>query len=150
MHLQASPISIPSVSASVEPTDPSVAIALSADPESNKLLITLIPPKQPTSLYHGSTTNRAALNICCVIDVSGSMGSEAPIPGDPAKSGQVERTGLSVLDVVKHSLRTIIATMKEGKDIISACIPTSHKLTFDQDDRIALVTFSNSAEVGLK
>jgi hypothetical protein len=112
------------MSTSEEATDPSVAISLSADPESNKLLITLTPPKQPISLYHSSTTNRATLNICCVIDVSGSMGSEAPIPGDPAKGEQVERTGLSVLDVVKHSLRTIIATMKEGKDIMSTCILT--------------------------
>jgi hypothetical protein len=42
------------------------------------------------------------------------MGSDAPIPGDTAEGGQAERTGLSVLDVVKHSLKTIIATMQEG------------------------------------
>jgi uncharacterized protein YegL len=56
------------------------------------------------------------------------MSSDAPIPGDPAKGVQAESTGLSVLDLVKHSLRTIIATMKE-------------------DDRIALVKFSDSAKV---
>jgi hypothetical protein len=116
------------MSTSVEPTEPLVAISLSADPESNKLLITLTPPNHPTSLYHGSTMNRASMDICCVIDVSGSMSSEAPIPGDPANGGQAERTGLSVLDVVKHSLRTIIATMKEGKHTIANCIQTLHEL----------------------
>jgi hypothetical protein len=99
----------------VEPADSSVAISLSADPDSQKVLINLIPPKQPTNSIDDSPAHRAPLDICCVIDVSGSMGSEAPIPGDPATGVQLERTGLTVLDVVKHSLRTIIATMKEGK-----------------------------------
>jgi hypothetical protein len=116
MQIKSSAISVSSMSTCVETTDSSlVTICLSADPELHKLLITLTPPKQPTSLDHGSSANRAPLDICCVIDVSGSMSSEAPIPGDPAKGEQAERTGLSVLDVVKHSLRTIIATMKEGK-----------------------------------
>ncbi|KZP04940.1 hypothetical protein FIBSPDRAFT_806235 [Athelia psychrophila] len=65
------------------------------------------------------------MDICCVIDVSGSMGSEAPVPGD---GGAQESTGLSVLDIVKHSLRTIIATMKST-------------------DRLALVTFTDSASI---
>jgi Mg-chelatase subunit ChlD len=109
-----------SSNSTLEPANPSVAISLSADPESHILLINLTPPHQPEK--------RAPFDICCVIDVSGSMGSDAPIPGDLAKGIQAESTGLSVLDLVKHSLRTIIATMKE-------------------DDRIALVTFSDSAQV---
>jgi hypothetical protein len=43
------------------------------------------------------------------------MGTEAPIPADPSTGAPAESTGLSVLDVVKHALRTIISTMQEGK-----------------------------------
>jgi hypothetical protein len=56
------------------------------------------------------------------------MAAEASIPADPASNTPAESTGLSVLDVVKHALRTIITTMQE-------------------DDRIALVTFSSTAKV---
>ena len=42
------------------------------------------------------------------------MGSEASIPADPATGKPAESNGLSVLDVVKHSLRTIVTTMQEG------------------------------------
>ena len=103
-----------SASTFVEPTDPSVGISISADHESHEVLISLTPPKQPIS-SSDYTAQRASLDICCVIDVSGSMSSEAPIQGDPTTGGQLEKTGLSVLDVVKHSIRTIMATMKEGK-----------------------------------
>jgi hypothetical protein len=55
---------------------------------------------------------RAALDICCVIDVLGSMGSEAVIPADPATGSPAESTGLSVLDVVKHVLRMTGSTLQ--------------------------------------
>jgi len=41
-------------------------------------------------------------------------GSEASIPADFATGKPGESNGLSVLDVVKHSLRTIVTTMQEG------------------------------------
>ncbi|KAG9084656.1 hypothetical protein FRC07_013581, partial [Ceratobasidium sp. 392] len=68
---------------------------------------------------------RAPLDLCLVIDVSGSMDSEAPVPGEQDKN---ETTGLSVLDIVKHATRTIIESM-------------------DDEDRVAIVTFSDSSEV---
>jgi hypothetical protein len=107
------PVPISSTPMSVEPSNSLVDISLSANPQSHRLLISLIPPKQPTRLVNDS--KRAPLDICCVIDVSESMSSDAPIPGDPGTGGKAEATGLTVLDVVKHSLRTIIATMKDGK-----------------------------------
>ena len=114
MQITTSATSISSLHTFVESID-SVAISLSADHESRTVLITVTPPKQPVSSINDSHSQRAPLDICCVIDVSGSMGFDAPIPGVPAAGGQVESTGLSVLDVVKHSLRTIISTMKDGK-----------------------------------
>ncbi|KAJ7755490.1 hint-domain-containing protein [Mycena metata] len=103
----------------VDGSDLPVGISLSADHKAGQVLITLTPP---------AAAPRAPLDICCVIDVSGSMGTEAPVPGD---GGAQERTGLSVLDIVKHSLRTIIATMKST-------------------DRLALVTFTDSASVAAR
>jgi hypothetical protein len=61
-------------------------------------------------------------DIALVIDVSGSMGADAPAPGED------ERTGHSVLDLVKHACRTIMSTMTK-------------------EDRLAIVTFSNGSKV---
>ena len=69
--------------------------------------------------------DRVPADICCVIDVSASMGSEAVI-NTADKSG--ESHGLSLLDVVKHALRTIIKSLREN-------------------DRLAIVTFSANASV---
>ncbi len=60
-------------------------------------------------------------DIVLVIDVSGSMGTDAPVPtveGQPR-----ERNGLSVLDLVRHAARTILQTL-------------------DESDRLGIVTFA--------
>jgi hypothetical protein len=93
----------------------SVSVKVSADHESKQVLVTVVPPSKPEFRSSKDTGKRAALDICCVIDVSGSMSEEATIAADPATSAPAERTGLSVLDVVKHALRTIISTMQEGE-----------------------------------
>ncbi|KAF7983162.1 hypothetical protein HWV62_23388 [Athelia sp. TMB] len=102
MHIQSTPsIADPDwIAVDASESNSPVGISLSVDHKSSKVLVTLTPP---------AAAPRAPMDICCVIDVSGSMGSEAPVPGD---GGVKEHTGLSVLDVVKHSLKTIIATMK--------------------------------------
>ena len=64
-------------------------------------------------------------DIVLVIDVSGSMGLDAPVPTNPGET--VERTGLSVLDLVKHAARTILETLNEG-------------------DRLGIVTFASQAK----
>jgi len=69
---------------------------------------------------------RAPLDICCSIDVSGSMCSECSIK----TAAGVESDGLSTLDVVKHAVSTIIALL-------------------EPEDRLSLVEFSSSASVRL-
>jgi Mg-chelatase subunit ChlD len=71
-----------------------------------------------------STDTRQPLDICCVIDVSGSMGTNASAQG-------VEDAGLSVLDIVKHAVRTVFSCLNEN-------------------DRLSLVSYSNTALVELE
>lgn len=80
------------------------------------VMVSVKPPKgtQPTPL-----------DVVCVVDVSGSMGSEAKTQNS---SGVVEGHGLSLLDIVKHAVKTII-----------------HILT--DHDRLSLVSFSTTAKV---
>ena len=61
-------------------------------------------------------------------DVSGSMTADAPVPTKPGE--EVERTGLSVLDLPKHAARTIVETLNEN-------------------DRLAIVTFASASTVSL-
>lgn len=61
--------------------------------------------------------------LCCVLDVSGSMGSEATIA---PTAGSTERQGLSLLDVAKHGVRTVINAMND-------------------QDQLAIVTFNQAA-----
>lgn len=87
------------------------------------LLIKVQPQREPKDKpadYH------VPVDIVLVIDVSGSMQSEAPAP---AETGQVgERLGLSVLDLVKHASLTVLETLGEG-------------------DRLGIVTFSRAVKV---
>ena len=65
---------------------------------------------------------RRPCDICCVVDTSGSMGAVAP-----ASDGG-EGDCLTRLDLVKHSLQTVIAVMKP-------------------QDRLGIVTFDSTASV---
>lgn len=85
-----------------------------------KITVLVNEKKVMLSIEPSESTTRTPVDVCCVIDISGSMGSLAEIP-----SG--ESTGLSILDIVKHAVKTIIKSMH----------PT---------DRLAIVSFSNSAE----
>jgi len=69
------------------------------------LMVSLIPPKGQA---------RAPCKLCCVVDTSGSMGSSAVIKGE---GKDLEETGLSVLDIVKHSVKTIIATLEDQDEL---------------------------------
>jgi len=68
-------------------------------------------------------TARQPSDIVCVIDISGSMGSEAKIMG---AGGTAESHGLSLLDVAKHGVRTIVNALNEN-------------------DRLGVVAFNNQA-----
>jgi len=68
---------------------------------------------------------RMPADFCCVVDVSGSMGVEAEVP---TAGGAREQTGLSVLDVVRHAVRTIVHIL-------------------GPEDRLALVAYDTTAEI---
>jgi len=67
-------------------------------------------------------TQRTRSDICCVVDTSGSMGTNAKVQNEGGETNH----GLSVLDLVKHSLKTIAGNLTE-------------------QDRMAVVQYSNSA-----
>jgi hypothetical protein len=83
------------------------------------VMVNLEPPEQPNAQGH---LGRQPVDVVCVIDVSGSMGQDATLPGSS------EQTGLNILDLVKHSTRTIIHTLGDG-------------------DRLGIVTFTDTAEI---
>lgn len=88
---------------------------------SSALIASVQPPLQPRD---AANTHHVPCDIVLVIDVSGSMGADAPAPG--AADG--ENTGLSVLDVVRHAALTIVETL-------------------DERDRLGIVTFASSVDV---
>ena len=70
-------------------------------------------------------TTQTSSDICCVVDVSGSMGSEVQLK---SSSGVNESFGITQLDLVKHAMKTIIECLTEH-------------------DRLSLVTFSFQASL---
>jgi len=84
-----------------------------------KLVQVEIVPPNPAAL------GRTPCDIVCVVDVSGSMCSAAKAKDADGKS---EDTGLSVLDVTKHAVSTVMAVL-------------------GPEDRFSLVSYSNSAKV---
>ena len=89
------------------------------------IAITIQVPDIPEQNEQG-LTNRAPVDICCVIDVSGSMNEPAKFqdPDDPTKT---INEGISILDLVKHSVKTVMHTLTD-------------------QDRFSLVTFNNTAK----
>lgn len=57
----------------------------------------------------GPGTTRTPLDVCCVVDVSGSMSDSASIKNE---NGVSEGHGLTILDVVKHAVKTIIQSLE--------------------------------------
>ncbi|KAK7544852.1 hint-domain-containing protein [Phyllosticta citribraziliensis] len=80
------------------------------------MIVSVQPPEKPLNL------NRHAVDLVLAIDVSQSMAVAARLPDSS------QDTGLSILDLVKHAIRSIIETM-------------------DEDDRLGLVAFGNEAHV---
>jgi len=65
------------------------------------------------------------VDICCIIDISGSMGATATIQN---AQGQTESHGLTLLDVAKHGVRTVIKTL-------------------GPNDRLCVVAFDDSVDL---
>lgn len=74
-----------------------------------------------------STNDRAPCDIVCVIDTSGSMQTVASVQGP---NGELEDNGLTVLDIVKHAVRTIIEVLQPN-------------------DRLGIVSYSSDANTPL-
>lgn len=75
------------------------------------------------SIQNSQDESRSSCDICCVVDTSGSMAEAAEIQND-----KNEKYGLSQLDLVKHSLNTIIHSLNDT-------------------DRLSLVSFSSKAHI---
>ncbi|RYP58860.1 hypothetical protein DL769_008773 [Monosporascus sp. CRB-8-3] len=89
------------------------------------VIVKVEPPRSPPN----PSISHVPCDIVLVVDVSGSMGSEAPAPtldsdGNPSH----EDFGLSILDLTKHAARTTLETLDEG-------------------DRMGIVTFSTDVRV---
>lgn len=116
-------------------SDPTaVAVSIHPLPENDAaggVIVKVTPPKIPAD---DKKASHVPCDITLVIDVSSSMNNRAPVPRDldePDKETDdhpVEDQGLSVLDLVKHSCRTILSSM-------------------DERDRLAIVTFSGSSNI---
>lgn len=80
--------------------------ASEAEAHERDVLISLVPP---------DGRDRTPSDICCVVDVSTSMGTEAMAQDG---GGVSISHGLALMDIVKHALRTIIHILG-GKDKLS-------------------------------
>lgn len=103
------------------PNNPYQNLAVQCTPLSGEAAVFSIKPPADDA-----KTKRSACDIVLVIDVSGSMNSAAPLPDLEDKTS--ESAGLSILDLVKHASKTILETLEDN-------------------DRLALVTFSKDAKV---
>lgn len=111
-------------SAPATTTTVSSSLAISTTPQ---VLLNLENDKAFISVRTEDTENRLSNDIVCVVDVSGSMQAEATMKDE---DGKVAEFGLSILDIVKHALKTVIGAL-------------------GPQDRLALVVFDSSAEVVL-
>ena len=76
------------------------------------VIVTVVPP---------TGAARMPSDIVIVVDTSGSMGSDATSNG-------VESSGLNILDIVKHAIKTIISVL-------------------DEHDRLSIVSYSDQATI---
>lgn len=122
---EATPASAPTMTRgeSYQPEGPGLSIVPGAVNEdgSRDVLVRISP---------GDSTDGSRLpsDVVCVVDVSGSMAKSATIQ-DP-KGTPAENDGLTVLDITKHAVRTIIHSLKPG-------------------DNFSLVSYSNTATTNL-
>ena len=82
------------------------------------MLVSLTPPR-------GS--ERMPVDICCCVDISGSMGAEAIMQNE---SGETESHGLSLLDVVKHAINTVIETLGARDRLSLVSFHTEARMVF--------------------
>lgn len=91
---------------------------------SGNAIVRIDPPSDATALNEAKCPV-LPLDVICVLDVSGSMGSDATVQD---ANGKTESHGLSILDVVKHATATVGAML-------------------GPQDRLSIVSFSTGATV---
>eukprot|EP00930_Biecheleria_cincta_P073098 TRINITY_DN6041_c0_g1_i1.p1 TRINITY_DN6041_c0_g1~~TRINITY_DN6041_c0_g1_i1.p1 ORF type:complete len:593 (-),score=108.70 TRINITY_DN6041_c0_g1_i1:521-2299(-) len=117
-------------------------------PDPDKPSLQIIPEKVLNSLgpegedvtvlirlhqQEGAGTVRTPSDIICVLDVSGSMGA-------PAKTANSEASGLSLLDVALHGIKTVVNTLEAQDRLAVVLFDHSHEVLFelmamDEDSR---------------
>uniref|UniRef100_A0A6B2KYS2 VWFA domain-containing protein n=1 Tax=Arcella intermedia TaxID=1963864 RepID=A0A6B2KYS2_9EUKA len=73
--------------------------------------------------------NRVPVDVCCVVDISGSMGEDARFQ-DPENENLTRSEGISILDLVKHSVKAIMHTLTD-------------------QDRLSVVAFDSNAKIAV-
>jgi hypothetical protein len=100
------------------------------------LMASVYPPAGKTPMPKSCVLNlvnlvgtaRAPSDVCCVVDVSGSMGSLATMQN---AAGETEAHGLTLLDIVKHAIRTIIHTLHDGDRLALIAYSSQARMVFD-------------------
>lgn len=59
---------------------------------------------------------RVPIDVCCVIDISGSMGDNAKFQ-DPNDETKTISEGVTILDLTKHAVKTVIETLTENDSL---------------------------------
>ena len=126
-------LSSASAGGSVSSTHPVLSIAPAVEWVNGQVSLPIA-----VSIAIPDTTQRSQVDICCVIDVSGSMGEDAKFQ-DPKDPSKFVSEGMNQLDIVKHSVKTVIHTLT-GQDRLS--IVAFH------DDARSVFTLSEMNEGG--
>ena len=111
--------------ATTELSGPSLSIAPCANLDSS------MPAVVPVSVQVDvpDKTTREPVDICCVVDVSGSMVSKATYEVEHPNGEIIKKDdGFSILDIVKHAIKAVM-----------------HML--ESNDRVAIVAFNSTARV---
>ena len=81
------------------------------------------------SLNIPDTPVRRPVDVCCVIDISGSMGEDAKFQ-DPEDETKTKSDGMSILDLVKHAVKTVIHTLTDQDRLSLVAFDTHARSTF--------------------
>ena len=103
------------------PTQVTISQTHILPPEHGRMnrMISIVPPSV------SDEGCRKAVHLCLVVDTSGSMGAETfPLDQVP------ERSGLSLLDIVKHAMRTIVAAMDARDQLSVVSFSTNSRTLF--------------------
>jgi hypothetical protein len=103
-----------------DPTKEEIELKVTSSKENNDLYVHV-------SVQSGPGTVRTPLDVCCVVDVSGSMSNGASIKNE---SGESEGHGLTILDVVKHAVKTIIHSLEPCDRVAVVAFESSPHLWF--------------------